>query len=243
MSLLPTEPTKPKTALSDFNWIIYGAPGIGKTTLANDFPGALFLATEDGQGAHGCYRVAVDSWEKFLGACRELAQGKHSFATIIVDTVDNLWSLCATYVCAKRGIEHESELEWGKGFELVRTEFFRALTKLSFLPHGLVMISHAQDTDVETRTRKFTKTVPSFKLREQPRLLGMVDFIFYCDHDATKDATGKPTYQRVIRTKAAEAYVAKDRTGRLPDPMPLGFDHLSKAFDEAVKTKTNKGSK
>jgi len=239
MTILPTKKSEPKTGMDQFNWIVYGPPKIGKTTLAAQFPGVLFLATEDGQGSHGCYRVAVDSWEKFLAACKELATTKHDFKTLVVDTVDNLWELCSAYICAKRGIEHESELEYGKGFQLVQTEFFRAVTKLSLLPFGLVLISHSVEVEIETRTKKYTKSVPSFKRKQQSRLLGMADFILYCDFASVKGEDGQTTYQRVIRTKSAEAYTAGDRTGRMPDPIALSFKALNEAFGAAIKPATN----
>ena len=234
MALLPKEPTTPKTALSDFNIVIYGPPKIGKTTLAAQFPGALFLATEDGQNALQCYRVQVDSWQRFLDACAELQAGGHGFESVIVDTCDNLWGLCQRHVCEKRGIEHESELAYGLGAELIRTEFFRALTKLSMLPYGLVLISHAVVREVATRTGKHDRIIPSFKEREQGKLLGMADFILYCDLLTAPGADGKAETRRVIRTKTSEAWVSGDRTGRLPDPLPLEFGAFKDAFDKAV---------
>jgi len=234
MALLPTEPTKPKTDLSAFNFIIYGPPKIGKTTLASHFPGAVFLATEDGQNALDCYRVGVDSWQRFLDACAELMEGGHKFQTIIVDTVDNLWGLCQRFVCDKRGIEHESELAYGLGSELIRAEFFRALTKLSMLPYGLVLISHSVSREVTTRTGKYDRVIPSFKQREQGRLLGMADFILYCDLLVVPDEDGGQQTHRVIRTKTSEAYIAGDRTGQLPDPLPLEYRVFKDEFDKAA---------
>ena len=234
MALLPTEPTQPKTDLSAFNYIIFGPPKIGKTTLASQFPDAVFLATEDGQNALECYRVGLDSWSKFLDACGELMTGEHPFSTIVVDTVDNLWGLCQQFVCEKRGIEHESELAYGLGSELIRAEFFRALTKLSMLPYGLVLISHSVSREVTTRTGKYDRVIPSFKQREQGRLLGMADFILYCDLLVVPDEDGDQQTHRVIRTKTSDAYIAGDRTGRLPDPLPLDFAVFMIEFDKAA---------
>ena len=234
MALLPTEPTPPKTDMSAFNFIIYGPPKIGKTTLASHFPDAVFLATEDGQNALECFRVGLDSWPRFLDACGELMAGKHPFNTVVVDTVDNLWGLCQRFICEKRGIEHESELPYGLGSELIRAEFFRALTKLSMLPYGLVFISHALTREITTRTGKYDRVIPSFKEREQGRLLGMADFILYCNLVVVPDGDGTPQAHRVIRTKTSETYVAGDRTGRLPDPMPLDFDTFQAEFDKAA---------
>ena len=234
MSILPKAPTSPQTRLSDFNFIIFGQPKIGKTTLAANFPKALFLATEDGQNSLQCYRVGLDSWGAFLDTCTELQKGDHPFETLVVDTVDNLWELCRRHVCEKRRIEHESELAYGLGSELVRTEFFRALNKLAMLPYGIVLISHAITREITSRTGKYNRTIPSFKEREQSKLLGMADFILFCDLLSVPGADGKTELRRVIRTKTSESYVSGDRTGKLPDPLPLDFHAFEQAFNNAV---------
>jgi hypothetical protein len=178
--------------------------------------------------------VPIDSWATFLDACAELKAGEHAFETIVIDTVDNLWSLCQRHVCEKRGIEHESELAYGLGSELVRAEFFRAMNKLSMLPFGLVIISHAVVREITTRTGKIDRVLPSFREKEQGKLLGMADFILYCDLATTQGPDGKSEMRRVIRTKTSEHSVSGDRTGRLPDPLPLDFSVFKAEFDKGV---------
>ena len=146
--------------------------------------------------------------------------------------------LCQRHVCEKRGIEHESELAYGLGSELVRAEFFRAMNKLAMLPYGLVMISHAVVREITTRTGKIDRVIPSFKEKEQGKLLGMADFILYCDLATTQGPDGKSETRRVIRTKTSEHYISGDRTGRLPDPMPLDFQVFKTEFDKAVAAYT-----
>jgi len=233
MSLLPTEPTPPKRDLSDLTTLIVGFPKAGKTTLASRFPNSVILATEAGQNAIECYRVAIDSWATFLAACNELARGEHSFRTIVIDTVDNLWLLCQRHVCDKHKIEHESDLAYGKGYSLILTEFQRVLTKLSHLPYGLVMISHAELEEVKTRTGSYHKAVPS--LRDKPRkvVLGIADLILFCDLETVAGPDGQPTMRRVMRTKPSPYWEAGDRTGRLPATIDLDYDAFVAAFEAA----------
>ena len=69
--------------------------------------------------------------------------------------------MCAEHVCQKFKIEHESDLGFGKGYALINNEFYRVLNKLSLLPHGLILISHSQEKELETRTGKLTRVVPT----------------------------------------------------------------------------------
>jgi hypothetical protein len=236
MSLLPTQPTPPKREMSDLNTLIFGPPKVGKSTWASHFPNSVFLATESGQNSIECYRVAIDSWATFLAACNELAAGNHDFRTIVIDTVDNLWLLCQRHVCEKHHVEHEADLAYGKGYSLILSEFQRVLTKLSHLPYGLVLISHAEMEEIKTRTGSYHKAVPS--LRERPRkvVLAMCDFILYCDLEAVAGADGQPTLRRVMRTKPSPYWEAGDRTGRLPATIDLDYDAFVAAFEAAQAT-------
>ena len=96
--------------------------------------------------------MPIQSWDQLLAACGEIAEGKHPFKTIIVDTVDNAYRMCADHVCAKFKIEHESDLGYGKGWALINNEFHRVHTKLAFLPYGLFLVSHSVEREIETRT-------------------------------------------------------------------------------------------
>ena len=232
--LLPKEKSKPKTELSDFNIFCYGMPKIGKTTFASGFPDAVFLATEAGHQALSVFNVDLAEWDQFLEACRELAEGKHSFRNIIVDTVDNLWLLCRNHICAKNKIEHEGDLAYGKGYSLILNEFTRVLTKLSMLPYGLVLVSHAMVQEIQTRTGPVHKIVPSLPDKPRKMLLGMADMILFFDQEIVRSEDGKQSIRRVVRTQPSPNYEAGDRTGRLPEAIDLNYRRFSEAFAQAT---------
>ena len=65
------------------------------------------------------------------------------------------------------------------------------------LPYGLILISHAHDKTIETRTGEYTKTQPSLPDRARNVVLGLVDMILYCDAVPRKDASGSVTIDRI----------------------------------------------
>ena len=95
-------------------------------------------------------------------------EGRHPFKTIIVDTVDNAYRMCADHVCAKFKIEHESDLGYGKSWALINNEFHRVHTKLAFLPYGLFLVSHSVEREIETRTGKYTRIVRTLPDKPSP---------------------------------------------------------------------------
>lgn len=232
--MLPTSKTPPKDTLSDHTILVYGPSKIGKSTWCAQAEGALFLATEAGLNNLDVFQVPIGSWEDFLNACKEVAEGKHNFKTIIVDTIDNAYRMCAEYICQKFKIEHESDLGYGKGYALVNNEFYRVLNKLALLPYGLYLISHSQERELETRTGKLTRIVPTLPEKARKIVIGMVDVILFCDLELVTGADGKPTQKRVLRTKPNVNYEAGDRTGRLPEAIDLDFSKFIEAFTKSV---------
>ena len=68
--------------------MIYGGPGIGKSTWANDAPRSVFVLTEDGVDDIDCesYPLAK-SYDQFDGRLRSLAAGGHTYKTVIIDAL------------------------------------------------------------------------------------------------------------------------------------------------------------
>ena len=222
---LPAKKTPPRSSLEEQTILLYGAPKIGKSTLASQFDSPLFLAAEAGLNNLEVFQVPIPTWETFLEACKDIAGGKHEFKTIIIDTVDNLFKACSGYIRIKHNIQHESDLEYGKGWGMVKDEFARALTKLSLLPYGLVMISHSDTVEIKTRTATISKAVPTHQKSARGIVLGMADIILYAESTVTDKGE-----VRVLRTKPSENWEAGDRSGRLPAVLPLEFRAFYSAF-------------
>jgi hypothetical protein len=229
--MLPTTKTHPKQDLADLTVLIYGRSKIGKSTWCSQSEGALFLATEPGLNALDVFQVPISSWDDLLAACGDIAEGKHPFKTIIIDTVDNAYRMCSEYICKKFKIEHESDLGYGKGWALINNEFHRVLTKMAFMSYGLFLVSHSVEKEIETRTGKDTRIVPTLPDKARKIVLGMVDLILFCDLEITKDEDGNPSYRHVMRTKPSPNYEAGDRTGRLPETIDLDFRKFIEVFN------------
>jgi hypothetical protein len=228
--MLPTTKTPPRPELADLSLLLYSQPKFGKSTWCSQAEGALFLATEAGLNHLETYQIPIATWDDLLNACAEIARGEHQFRTIVIDTVDNAFRLCTEYVCNQLGIRHESELPFGRAYGQISNEFTRVLTKLSMLPYGLYLVSHAKQETVETRTGNIIRTVPTLPDKARKIVLGLVDLILYLDIETYRDGQGETQYRRVIRTKPTANYEAGDRTGKLPETLPLDYQAFVAAF-------------
>ena len=207
---------------------------VHNSTLCSQADGALFLATEPGLNALDVYQVPIQSWEDLRKACAEIVEGNHPFKTVILDTIDNAYKFCTEYILAKFKVEHESDLGYGKGYALVNNEFQRVLTKLAFLPYGLFLISHAKEMEVDSRTGKYMRVVPTLPDKARKIVLGMADMVLFCDLEVVTGENGEQSMRRVIRTKPSLYYEAGDRTGRLPETLELDFGKFKESYNAAT---------
>jgi hypothetical protein len=189
------------------------------------------------------FQIPIRSWDELLTACGEIAEGNHEFKTVILDTVDNAYRMCAEHVCRKFKVEHESDLGFGKGYALTNNEFQRVLNKLAFMSYGLYLVSHSQETEIETRTGKYTKIVPTLPEKARKIVMGLVDMILYCDIETAAGPDGKSPIRRVMRTKPSLYYEAGDRTGRLPEVIDLDYARFIEAYNAGADIKKTDSTK
>ena len=237
MSILPTAPHKPRTSMSSYVWLVYGPPKIGKTTFANDWPKAFFIATEPGTAAMEAMEVDVSTWTDFEGVLFALEKERPKYRTVIIDTVDNLWELLVDHVCTENGWQDLGDGGYGKGYKLARRKLTAAIARLRKLPYAIVFISHERRDAVEGRDEKNRKIESEFITSQLPGsarkvLHGSVDFILRAEMDA--DGT------RLLRTQPhRDAKVEIECGSRgipsrpLANMIPLSFDGLRDAFYEA----------
>lgn len=232
---LPTKPTPRITNLEDLLVLIYGDPKIGKTTWAVNWPNSIVAATEAGLAGHNVHQVPIDSWTTLWGMYVSLRDEKHPYKTVIIDTIDAAYRMCSEHVCQRKGWEHESDADLGKGWALVRSEFTRLLMKFQQLPMGLVLVSHSTSKKVRTRTGDIEKALPNLPGQSKDVALNSVDILLYADVEETRTEAGERIVQRVLRTQPTPQYEAGCRVCSLPDPLPLDFAAFLAAFNKAIK--------
>lgn len=238
--ILPTEKSVPVSDPGQLTTLLYGSPKVGKSTFAAGFPDAIFLSTEPGLNLLSVYKVDVTNWEEFGEAWMQLKKDDR-YKTIIIDTVDNLFEFCRIHMLGKLGLVHEHDAnDYGRTYQIVRKEFEKAVNALTNSRYGIVFISHAKRDEEKIRGQVINRIYPTVPKQAREYLLGLVDIILYANtEDVVRKEGEEPQPMRVLHTKETEEYEAGDRTGRLPELIPLNYEKYAKCLAKAINGGNN----
>lgn len=182
---LPTMKSSPMTAMENYSWLVYGAKKIGKTTLLSMFDETYFLMTEPGTKALSVYGgdYIHSSWTTIVAAIKALRVDK-KFKHVCVDSADLMFAMCQSAMCAKLGISHPSEEEWGKGWGAVRDEFTKYVQLLLASGKGVTFISHSTEREIKRRDGgKYDRIQPTLSGQARDVIEAFVDIWAYYDYE------------------------------------------------------------
>jgi len=182
MIKLPAKKSVIEKDLFKYVTLIYGREKIGKTSLAAQFPDAVFLMFEPGAKSLEIYRIDINSWTDFLDALKLLKESDR-FKTVVIDTVDLAFKYCADYICKKLCITHPADEDWGKAYGLIRDEFAKQLSILSKLDRGLILISHSEDREIKRIKGELNQSRPTLATQGRRVVEPMVDIFGYYSYD------------------------------------------------------------
>ncbi len=184
---------------------IYGPSGVGKTTLASEFPDAVFVQTEDGAGNLDLTTFAdgaLKSYQEVDEALTALATEPHGFKTLVFDSVTQLEPLVWQETCRRNKWGSIEEPGYGKGYveaDAVWREFLDAITYLrDVVGMTVILICHeTADTFQDPTTESYSRYTMRLHKRAEPLIRERVDVIGFLNQITTirkeKGAMGKET--------------------------------------------------
>ena len=233
--------------------VIYGTPGVGKTTFASTFPNPIILRTEDGAAALDIptFPEIVRTLQGFDKALTAL-KGNHSFKTLIIDSLDWLEPIAWKYVCAEGQKDNIEDFGFGKGYVKVDDVWRKIQQKLEVLwstkGMSVIGIAHAASVTVDPPDMDSYQRY-SLKLHKRGAALWMewADMILFTNYKMRllKNADNKSAKakaagsgERIILTQERPAYQAKSRWP-LDEEIRIGNDPTWSAFHENLQEATS----
>ena len=205
--------------------LIYGQPGIGKTTFGVSAPDAVLFDYDGGvqriNGAHQVPTLQPTSWEDTNLALQEIQNEMPEIKTIVIDTVGKMLDYMSAYIIKTdpKMAMRDGSLSL-KGYGVRKQMFVNFIKQLSLMGKNVIFIAHERE---DKRNETIIKR-PEIGGSSQGDLIKELDLVGYMS------AYGK---DRVITFDPHEEYYAKN-TCNLPAAIKLPV-----VVDESGKGSSN----
>lgn len=228
--------------------VIYGPEGIGKSTLAAQFPSPLFTDTEGSTNNMDVKRFdKPTSWQMLLQQV-EFVKNTRPCETYIIDTADWAELLCIEYICQKHSKKGIEDFGYGNGYTYLGEEFGRLLNKLTELIEvgiNVVLTAHSQIKRFERPDEMGAYDRWELKLGNKKTVATTAslvkewaDMVLFCNFQVTVVSSGNNSNakkkgvggKRIMYTTHNPAWDAKNRFG-LPDQMDMSYQGIAHIFN------------
>lgn len=234
--------------------VIYGQEGVGKTTLASHFPGAIFIDCEGSTSRMNVRRLPrPSSWEMLTQEMDFIRENCHAkgYQTVIIDTFDWAERLALNALCAEHNVTGIEGMNYGKGWEYEKEMIGRfldgtdkllkegvnivllchAISRKSTLPEAMEEFEH---WELKLGNKTTNKIAPLLK-----EWSDMTLFLAFRTNIIAVDDKGKKhkatSCERVMYTTKTAWWDAKNRFG-MPEQMPLAWESIAPIFSASPQT-------
>lgn len=240
--------------LRKYRFSIYGRFGAGKSTFATQLfnkiynnRAVVFEFEDRFKGIPNLKGVRINSWNELNSYILQLRRGikanggKRPFDCIIIDPVGKASAMCEEYICEANDVESIADLKWGKGYNLVKTEFELKEKEIRDLGIDVQYVGHNK---LETITPSTGKEYHQYTLNIQNKLkdkvCGEADFILFLSVERKKNANGVEKPVRRLFISNFVNFELKAPINGFPDYIEYetpeeGVDKFLKAWDKAVE--------
>lgn len=218
---------------------IYGGHGIGKSTLASQFPAPIFISTEDGLDS-----LDVTSFPKarslgeVVESIKTLLTEEHDFRTVVIDSVD--WLVEPLILDSINSQYDEKQQAYGKGQQYMAEEFREILQGLDALRlrknMNVVLIAHAAVVKFEDpRTDPYDRYTPKLPKLCNALLMEWADVLAFAAYKVIIKKSdggfnrevkrGTTNGDRLLHFVENPAFAAKNRYA-CPEEVEMTYDNF-----------------
>jgi hypothetical protein len=233
MSLLETIIVKPTPSAP--KGIVYGPPGIGKTTFGATATDSLIIDCENGAGAIQSNRTPyLSTWPEISQWLTAIEREDHPYQTLVIDSIDWLLRRVEEQVAGSAGkldqTLNRSHGGYGNGKQVMKNHVYQVLLpQLDRIVNrgiAVILLAHAKRseiTDVDgITTEKTTAELPDGYLNV---FVEWSDFVCL----ARMDGDGN----RVLVTRETPRALAKNRYG-MPETIPFDWASFTGAVADGL---------
>ena len=223
--------------------VVFGSPGVGKSTFASKAPEPFFIGAEDGSCNLDVNRFSPSNWGEIIGVLDELiVRQDHPFKTVVLDSANWAQKFCYEHVCQQNNVDSIETIGYGKGYVLAEGEFSKLISRFDALTNrgiNVVIIAHEQITRFDDPAGE-SYSVYSLATDKKitPMLIQWPDAVLFAAYDKTVTSAerggsrkiAKSYGDRIMFTENRASHLAKNRF-RLPEKMPLDWNSFMQGVE------------
>ncbi len=250
-SILPSAPHGSKANPLRLCYCLIAEPKFGKTTWFSSFPDSLLLAFEQGHAFINCHKVVIDKWDaKRPEDPYPDEEGLHHmtfmqavdrFKFVFIDTADMAAKMCTDYHTKRLGIDHPSEMEFGKGYELtLATPFRQAILQLLKSGRGVGFITHINVTKAKIGKAEVSKKESTLPNTLAKFIIPQCDLILHGKFGRKHE--GSNSRDRIIVTEGSDSVLAGNRVqkdAKLPAQFVVDADNSWEQWESFFQDPAN----
>jgi hypothetical protein len=226
MALIPSEPEAMETRVEDYVWMVFGQPGVWKTTFVKEMFGedrTLFISTDRGTRDMNVRRVECNDWPRILKVFKELEKKPSGVEVLCFDHLDDLDDMITRYACeyytarSAKGDVYDSidVIPHGKGWKMYKDEIRGLVNRTLALGVCPVFIAHEDIKPVKGRGIEIFKTMPAVGKYMQRFIFPVASFIGQLTiRRLAHEKGGKKRDTHILVSQPTEELYVKDRTRR-----------------------------
>jgi hypothetical protein len=237
---------KPSRKIQPPRIILYGSPGVGKSTWAAHIKGAVFLDVEGGTGNLAVSRIDRDRLESYADvttALNAVLSQDHAFGAVVIDTADFLEKVLQKQVAEEHGVNDFGKIGYGKG-PVSLVNVWRSITQtLDEIREkrnmAVILLAHETLKKIkEPDTEGYDKFTLAMEAKSVEWLESWCDVIIFAKEEVytQKDKNQRvraSAGDRMMFTRDCPHHLAKNRYG-MPDSLPFTWAAFSEAFAAAT---------
>lgn len=130
--------------------LVYGQPGLGKSTLALSTPNPVLFDFDGGvqrvNGAFQCPTLPVSSWDEVIVGLNELEKEPNDFKTIVIDTAGKMLDFMSSYIIKQdpKMAMRDGSLSL-KGYGARKVMFVNFLKRVSMMGKHVIFVAHERE--------------------------------------------------------------------------------------------------
>lgn len=224
--------------------VIYGPPGIGKSTFGASAPKPVFVQAERGLDQITVAKLPIPrDFSSLYAQVDALDREEHDFETIVIDTLDAVEVLIWQRVCAEGKVRSIEEYGggYGKGYVRAREIWTGLLTKLSEMSerYRILLLAHSHLKTINDPMQSAAYDLHKIKIHDKSAeiIRQMVDLILFANLDVsvTKESAkarkGRALISgdRLLWTQPTTGIEAKNRFN-LESPIEFSWQALEEGI-------------